>query len=266
MHNPALAELARHDVTFATWRYHKFEVSPESFGDALRLFHEKGFYGLNVTVPHKEAALALAESADAFALAAGAANTLIRTATGWRATNTDSVGLAAALRVDLALELAGKHIILLGAGGAARAAAVQCLRDHAASLSIGNRGAARLGTLLADLLPLAGNIPMRGFSLDAPPDDLPTGALVINATSAGLHGTAAAPIDLTRLPAPAQVYDMIYRPAETALLQQAAALGIPHANGLSMLVHQGARSLSLWTGHEAPVEIMERAVRAALAS
>lgn len=266
MHNPALAELAKHDATFATWRYHKFEVPPDSLADALHQFHERGFFGLNVTVPHKEGALALAESADAFALAAGAANTLIRTATGWRATNTDSIGLAEALRTDLGLSLTGAHVILLGAGGAARAAAVQCLRDHAASLSIGNRGTERLKGLLSDLVPLAGHIPMRGFLLDAPPADLPPGAIVINATSVGLNKDAAAPIDLTKLPAPAHVFDMIYRPAETTLLRQAAALGIPHTNGLSMLVRQGAHSLSLWTGMEAPIGVMERAVRAALAS
>lgn len=266
MHNPALAELARRDASFAAWRYHKFDVPPDVLPAALRRFHERGFLGLNVTVPHKEAALALAESADAFALAAGAANTLQRTATGWRATNTDSLGLAEALRSDLGLSLAGAHVILLGAGGAARAAAVQCLRDHAASLSIGNRGLARLQALLADLVPLAAGIPMRGFTLDDPPADLPRGALVINATSAGLHEPAAAPIDLTKLPAPAHVFDMIYRPAQTALLRQAASLGLPHANGLSMLVHQGAHSLARWTGMEPPVAVMDRAVRAALAS
>lgn len=264
MHNASLAELAVRDARFAAWRYHKFEISPDELPRALRWFHQRGFLGLNATVPHKEALLDHVESADPFARAAGAANTLVRTPTGWRAFNTDSPGLADALRADLGLTLSGAHVILLGAGGAARGAAVQCLREHVASLSIGNRGQERLGALLAHLTPLAGDIPLRGFSIEHPPADLPRGALVINSTTLGLKPTDAAPIDLTKLPAPARVYDMIYNPPRTALLHQSSLLGLPHANGLSMLVHQGARALSLWTGLEAPVATMDRAARAAL--
>src|SRR4029077_8103856 len=102
---------------------------------------------------------------------ASATNTLVRTATGWRASNTDSGGLADALRTELGVELRGTHVILLGAGGAARAAAVQCLRDKAASLWIGNRGAERLAALLAHLAPLAGDVPVHGFPFSAPPSN-----------------------------------------------------------------------------------------------
>jgi shikimate dehydrogenase len=265
MQNPALAALAKSDARFATWRYHKFEIAPAELARALPLFHARGFVGLNATQPHKEALLDHAESADPFARAAGAANTLVRTPTGWRAFNTDAPGLADALRVDFGCSLAGTHVILLGAGGAARGAAVQCLREHVASLSIGNRGTERLENLLAHLAPLAGDIPLRGFSFENPPADLPRDALVINATTVGLRATDPAPIDLTRLPSPARVYDMIYNPPRTALLGQAAALGLPHANGVSMLVHQGVRAFTLWTGAAAPVEVMDRAARAALA-
>jgi shikimate dehydrogenase len=89
--------------------------------------------------------------------------------------------------------------------------------------------------------------------------------LVVNATAAGLRPDDPPPIDLTRLPRPAGVYDMIYRPPATALLRQAAALGVPHANGLTMLVHQGAKSLEIWTGvpAERTVPAMMRAARAA---
>jgi shikimate dehydrogenase len=266
MHNAALADLATRDARFAAWRYHKFEIAPAELPRALRLFHERGFQGVNVTVPHKEALLDHVESADAFALAAGAANTLVRTPTGWRAFNTDGSGLAAALRADFGAGLAGAHVILLGAGGAARGAAVQLLRERVASLAIGNRGQERLRTLLDELAPLAGGVPLRGFALDAPPPDLPRDALVINSTTVGLKGSAGSPIDLTQLPAPARVYDMIYNPPQTPLLRQAAALGLPHANGLSMLVHQGAHALTLWTGLDAPAEVMDRAARAAFAA
>lgn len=265
MHNAALAVLAASDPRFATWRYHKFEIAPAELPQALRLFHERGFLGVNVTVPHKEALLDHVESADAFARAAGAANTLVRTPTGWSAFNTDGSGLAAALQADFGVPLAGTHVVLLGAGGAARGAAIRCLRDGVASLSIGNRGQDRLRTLLDDLAPFAGAIPLRGFALDTPPADLPRGALVINSTTVGLKGSEGAPVDLTKLPAPARVYDMIYNPPLTPLLRQAAALSLPHANGLSMLVHQGAHALTLWTQSTAPVEIMDRAARAAFA-
>ena len=264
MHNAALAALSAHEPRFSDWRYHKFEIAPEELARALPLFHARGFAGLNVTIPHKEAVLEHVENADDFARAAGAANTLVRTATGWRAFNTDCSGLVDALREEFGVSLASSHVILLGAGGAARAAAVQCLRDGVASLSIGNRSIDRLNVLLDHLRPLAGHVPLRGFALENPPSDLPAGALVINSTSAGLKDGSVAPIDLRQLPAPAHVYDMIYNPAQTALLRQAAALGVKHANGLSMLLYQGAHALIKWTGTPAPVEVMDRALHEAV--
>jgi shikimate dehydrogenase len=105
---------------------------------------------------------------------------------------------------------------------------------------------------------------VRGFDLGNPPPGLPARATVINATSLGLSPADAAPIDLNKIPAPARVYDMIYRPAQTTLLRQAAGLGIAGTNGLSMLVHQGARSLEIWTSTPAPVSVMQAAALAAL--
>jgi shikimate dehydrogenase len=100
--------------------------------------------------------------------------------------------------------------------------------------------------------------------LETPPAGLPAGSIVINATSLGLASDDPSPLDLKKIPRPAAVFDMIYRPPQTALLRQAAAMGLSHAHGLSMLVHQGAASLQLWTGVPAPVQIMQAAARAAL--
>lgn len=258
MHNAALAILARNEVRFGTWRYEKFSVAPNELAHVLPVLHSKGFVGLNLTVPHKEAVLDHVEAVDEFVLAAGAANTLMRTETGWRATNTDGGGLADALKAEFNLSLAGRDVILLGAGGAARAAAAQCLRHAAASLWIYNRSRDRLALLLDHLRPHAGAVPLLGFHSGEFPDDLPAGALVINATTLGLKKEDPAPLDLRRIPLPSHVYDMIYNPPATSLLQQAAALAIPHANGLSMLVHQGARSFALWTGRPAPIATMHR--------
>lgn len=263
IHNAALAELARSDPAYGAWKHVKIEVAPDELAGVLARLHQLGFAGMNLTVPHKEHVLDLVEGADAFARAAGAANTLLRTDTGWRAANTDGGGLADALEQDLGVTLAGRDVILLGAGGAARAAAVQCLRDRVASLAIGNRSPGRLAELLDHLAPFAGDVALRGFDTATPPDDLPAGALVINATTLGLKPDDPAPIDLQRIPAPAHVYDMTYNPPVTALLRQAAALGLPHAHGLTMLVQQGARSLALWTGRPAPA-VMHAAARAAL--
>ncbi|MBA3850188.1 MAG: shikimate dehydrogenase [Opitutus sp.] len=261
IHGAALADLATREAPFAAWRYAKFEIAPEDLGAALRRAHAKGFRGLNLTIPHKEAVLAHVESADDFSRAASAANTLVRTPTGWRATNTDGGGMIDALRADLGVGLRGRDVILLGAGGAARAAALQCLLEGVCSLWIGNRGRARLAALLAHLAPLTGGTPVQGFSFDQPDELLPAGAVVINATAAGLAKDGAAPVDLRKMPRPAVVFEMAYNPPVTALLRDAAALGLPHANGLGMLAHQGARSLALWTERPIDAGIMRAALR-----
>ncbi|HEY1110058.1 MAG TPA: shikimate dehydrogenase, partial [Opitutaceae bacterium] len=159
-------------------------------------------------------------------------------------------------------------IILLGAGGAARGAAVECLQRRCASLWIANRTRENLDALLATIAPVAGGIPVRGFAPGEIPRDLPADALVINATSAGLRDTDPLPIDLTALPRPAAVFDMIYNPPQTGLLKAAASLGLPIANGLSMLIHQGAKALEIWTGISATrtAPTMGAAARAAMAA
>lgn len=268
MHNAALAMLARTDPTFAAWSYFRFDIPPADLPAALALFHAKKFHGLNLTVPHKVIAFDHVADVDAMARLCGAVNTLRWAPRGWHGFNTDGYGLAAAIRETLDHELAGAHVVLLGAGGAARGAAVECLTRGCASLWIANRTRKNLDALLVVLAPLAGRIPLRGFAPAAPPADLPPGALVINATSAGLRPDDPAPVDLAALPKVAAVYDMIYNPPQTALLRAAAARGLPYANGLSMLVHQGAKSLEIWSGAPADVTAptMLAAARTALGS
>lgn len=251
MHNSALAGLAQHNPRFRDWRYFRFDVPPADLPLALSQLHGRGFHGLNLTVPHKILAVNAVSLIDAAARPVGAVNTLRRTAQGWHGFNTDGYGLAAAVHATLGLELADRHVVLLGAGGAARGAAVECLQRGCAALWIANRTAANLDALLDALRPLAHGIPLQGFSPAAIPTELPEGALVINATSAGLHADDPAPIDLARLPRPAGVYDMIYNPPLTPLLRAARELGLPQANGLAMLVHQGAKALEIWSGEPA---------------
>ena len=262
MHNAALAELAHTDARFANWEYFRFEIPAADLPQALALFHEKKFRGLNLTVPHKVIAFDLVAAVANLARPVGAVNTLLWTSDGWHGHNTDGYGLATALREDLGCNLAGSHIILLGAGGAARSAAIECLARRCASLTIANRTRANLDALLDLLAPLAEGIPMRGFAPGALPADLPAGALVINATTVGLRPDDPAPVDLPRLPRAASVYDMIYNPPRTSLLRQAASLGLPCANGLSMLVHQGAKALEIWS--DIPARQTAPAMQAAL--
>jgi shikimate dehydrogenase len=248
MHNAALAKLAQSDPRFADWEYFRFDIDPVDLPRALDVLHAKRFHGVNLTVPHKIIAFDRVAEIDAAAQPVGAVNTLRWNERGWQGFNTDGYGLAAALRETVGRDLRDSPIILLGAGGAARGAAVECLQRHCASLHIANRTQATLDALLAILTRLAPDIPISGFRPDAAPAWLPAGALLINATSAGLAESDPLPIDLAALPRPSAVFDMIYNPPRTALLRAAAGLGLPCANGLSMLVHQGAKALEIWSG------------------
>lgn len=268
MHNAALSDLARTEPRFADWKYFKFEIHPDTLPQALEVLRAKKFRGVNLTVPHKIIAFDRVAAVDPAAQPVGAVNTLLLTEAGWRGHNTDGYGLATAVRENLGLDLAGGHIVLLGAGGAARGAAVECLQRRCASLWIANRTRENLDALLATIAPIAHGIPVYGFAPGEIPRDLPTGAIVINATSAGLRDTDPLPIDLTALPRPVAVFDMIYNPPQTGLLRAAAALGLPTANGLDMLVHQGAKALEIWTGISATrtAPTMGAAARTAMAA
>ena len=267
MHNAALKALAKTNVKFSDWRYFKFDIAPEDLGESLALFHKNEFRGLNLTVPHKALAVRHVDDINSFARDAGATNTLHHAGSWWKGYNTDGIGLSGALAQDLNTKLKGEHVILLGAGGAARAAALECAQSGCTSLWIANRTSSTLNALLADLQKSSSFNPatrLNGFDPQNPPTDLPENSVVINATSLGLKLDDAAPLDLAQIPRPAKVFEMIYRPATTALLRKASSLGIPNANGLSMLVHQGAASLSIWTGETSPAKVMDDAVRNAL--
>jgi len=267
MHNAALAELAVKDPRFADWKYFRFDIAPDDLPRALEVLHAKKFRGVNLTVPHKVIAFDRVAQVDAAAQPVGAVNTLRWSEDGWHGFNTDGYGLAAAIRETLGRELANANLVLLGAGGAARGAAVECLQRQCASLWIANRTRANLDALLEVLRPVARGIKVAGFEPTTPPAEIPADTIVINATSAGLKPDDPSPIDLGALPRPAAVFDMIYNPPQTPLLRAAAALDLPHAHGLAMLVHQGAKALEIWSDVPAQetAATMAAAARAALA-
>jgi len=222
-------------------------AEPGGFERALAAFRAAGGRGMNVTLPFKLAALAVADSASEDARLAGAANTLSFEGGRIEARNTDGIGLVRDIEVNLGLPLAGRRVLLLGAGGATRGAVRPIARAGAARIVIANRTADKAEALAAELAPHLGGVPLVGCGLAA----LGTqGAfdVVINATSASLDGQAPA-VPAGAFAPGALAYDMVYGQGLTPFLAAARAARCARvADGLGMLVEQAAESFALWRG------------------
>jgi shikimate dehydrogenase len=264
MHNAAIAKMRQADSRFNDWAYYRFDIAPEDFAAAIPLFLKNNFLGLNLTIPHKVQAMDLIHGVSPDGERMGAVNTLVWGERGYDGFNTDGYGLKNALKADLGVSLQGATVILLGSGGAARAAAVQCILDGCAKLYIGNRSVERLDQLMSVVQAMPGGDRAEAFALAEPPTDLPESGILVNATSLGLKAADPSPFDIVKLPKAWVVYDMIYNPDATRLLQEARAHGLRAANGLSMLVHQGVRSLEIWSHAEVDAHTMMRAACHAL--
>ncbi len=241
MHNAALAAAG-----LADWRYLRLPLPTELFAETVRALPAAGFRGVNVTIPHKHAALALADRASAAARAIGAANTLTFADGEIVADNTDAPGLLAALPESPA----GRTVLILGAGGAGRAAAWALKGAGAADVAIWNRTRERAISLAAQLGVRAVEAPERAD-------------IVVNCTSVGLEDPdltfKALPLRADELGAGSLVVDMVYRAGETHLLEVARSRGARVVAGLEILVAQGAASFERWTGLEASREAMRAA-------
>lgn len=244
MQNAALAELGLGEE----WSYEAIDVAPDGFEARARSMPGEGFAGANVTVPHKAAALAVADELSETAREIGAANTLVFADGEIRAENTDAEGLLNALPASPA----GKRALVLGAGGAARAVVWALLREGA-RVAVWNRTGLRSRNLCEEL----GGDPV------SEPDQAGYD-LIVNSTAAGLKGEdpfEELPLAPTAF-APGQVVvDMVYGTEPTALLRAAEAAGATVVDGLEVLVQQGALSLETWTGREAPLDTMRAAAR-----
>jgi shikimate dehydrogenase len=244
MHNAAFAELGIAE----DWSYEAIDVAPDAFEARVRAMPEEGFAGANVTVPHKGAALALADELSETAREIGAANALVFEDGEVRAENTDADGLLSSLPGSPA----GKRALVLGAGGAARAVVWGLLREGAA-VSVWNRTELRSQHLCEEL----GGEP----ALDPDPS---TYELIVNSTAVGLAGEdpfAELPLDREGFVPGQVVVDMVYGAEPTELLRAAAAGGATTVDGIEILVRQGALSFEIWTGREAPLETMRVAAR-----
>jgi shikimate dehydrogenase len=249
MHNAALRERG------IAGQYIRLEVHPSEFHEALDWCREAGFAGVNCTIPHKLAAFEAAEELDLLARQLGVVNTLAFRGGRILGFNTDGPGLVRALDEDFRLGLEGIQVLVLGAGGGAgRAAAIQCALAGCAKVVLVNRTRAKADAVAQELARL---VPLGAVTVQDRPN-LEEIDLLINATSVGMKPDDPELIPAGDLKPRHRVYDMIYSPAETRLLHDARAAGARAANGLSMLLHQGAASFAHWFGEPVPVEAMRR--------
>lgn len=258
------------------WRYLAFEVRPEQLELALHGARALRFVGVNLTVPHKLMAMTIVDELDESARRWGAVNTVrfeARDSRGaWQPLgllaeppagevrghgfNTDADALTRSLREDLAVELKGARVLLLGTGGAGRTAALKLASDGVAHLWLVNRTASKAVELAREI---RNRFPAVGVTAGYAETEVD---LALNATSLGLQPGDPLPLDERKfnLSQAHAVYDLVYRPAETPLLCAARAAGCRTANGLGMLLYQGAKALELWSGQPAPVAVMRRAL------
>jgi len=218
----------------------------EDFAAVIDGARRAGFNGVNVTVPHKEAAFAIAHQVDDAANAAGAANLLVFHGREIEARNTDSIGLAESLKENIGV-LDGGSVVLLGAGGAARGAILALEMLGAGTIHLLNRDAARAKNLAASLTPQV-RAAVRPAGLGDWAKVAGDAVLVVNSTSAGMAGNPPLAIDLAALPQSAAVCDIVYNPLETKLLKDAAARGHKTIDGLGMLLHQAVPSFEAFFG------------------
>ncbi len=243
------------------WRYLALEVQPENLREAIAGAKRMGFVGLNLTVPHKLLAVEMVDVLDDSAKNWGAVNTIRFAPDGnginrTHGFNTDADAIIRSLREDLGVELLGARVLLLGAGGAGRAAALKLAADGVGELHLVNRTETKAAAVADEIRTRSPGVKV---SVGYPSAEVD---LVLNATSLGLRAEDPLPFATEKfsLRQTRAVYDMVYRPAETALLRAAKAAGCRTANGLGMLLYQGAKALEIWSSQPAPVEIMRRAL------
>lgn len=249
------------------WVYVPFPVPPERLRDAVRGVRGLGLRGVNVTVPYKEAVMGLLDRLTPEAHAVGAVNTVVAEPDGvlW-GTNTDALGFLEDLRAH-DVEVEGEWVLVLGAGGAARAV-VYALARAGARVTISNRTMGRAVELVRHMHTVFPGRTLRvvDWTREALAAEAERHSILVNATSVGMWPN----VDVSPWPPGIGfgnirvVYDVIYTPAETQLLREAAAWGCRTINGLGMLVRQGAEAWRLWTGEPPPVDVMFEAARQAL--
>jgi len=247
--------------------YRAFEIAPDQVRTVLRALPLLGFWGINVTIPYKEKVLPLLDEIDDEASAIGAVNTIVVRGGRLLGYNTDAEGFRTALEVEGRTDLPGARVLVVGAGGAARAVAFACLARGCRSLLIANRSAARARSFCRAL-----RVNFPAADIDAVATGGPDWAsrvgacgVVVNTTPLGGRPDDPLPVPPAALRRGQTVVDIVCCPRRTPLLIAASAAGARTVDGLQMLLHQGALAFSLWTGREAPSTVMRRALSLAAA-
>jgi shikimate dehydrogenase len=240
------------------WRYLTLEVPPESLTDAVRGLRAMGFRGGNLTIPHKVAVIPLLDRLSPAAEMMGAVNCMIREGDELVGENTDGKGFVESLRS--LVDPTGKKVVLLGAGGAARAVGIETALAGAAQFAVVNRSVER-GEPLAKLIQEKTGVPTTFTAWQG--DYMPPGDadVLINCTSIGLNNPEGrVPVDFAAVPATCVVADVVFNPVETQFLKSAKARGCKTLDGLGMLVNQGAIAFKRWTGVDPDRGVMRDAV------
>jgi shikimate dehydrogenase len=257
MHGAAIAALGNTlPPELRGLRYHRLHITAAELPRALALLHAKGFLGVNLTVPHKIQALDLVESLSDVARRAQSVNTLLRTERGWRGDSTDGAGFFSALREHSGADIGERELVILGAGGAARAIAAEYIGGRAPAsvrLRIGNRDARKA----ADLIQSLGHGRAEALADLSPVSDT---AVIVNCTTLGLKESDPSPLPSALLRPGQFVFDTTYGPHVSRLLRDARAAGARGSDGRPMLRWQGALAFRLWTGILPPFPPMRAAI------
>ena len=251
-------------------QYARFHIRANELRSALLFLRKLDFVGINLTVPHKIAASTQIDEADESATRAGAVNTIRVRDEKLIASNTDGEGFLRAIRTEFSIDLRDLRVMIIGAGGGTgRAIAWQCGLENCERLVLVNRTLEKANALTEQLRPLfsgprvlgpSARIEAVAWDESAMRTQLADIDLIVNATSLGMNPNNPAPVP-ARLIAPHHiVFDCVYEPSKTALLRAAEEAGARGANGLSMLLYQGALSFSFWFNREAPIEAMRAAL------
>jgi shikimate dehydrogenase len=251
-------------------QYARFHVRTNELRQALLFLRKLDFVGINVTVPHKIAAFTQIDEADESATRAGAVNTIRVRDKKLIASNTDGEGFLRAIRTEFSIDLRDLRVMIIGAGGGTgRAIAWQCALENCERLVLVNRTLEKANTLAQQLRPFfsgprvlgpSARIEAVAWDESAMRTQLADIDLIVNATPLGMNPSNPTPIP-PRLIAPHHiVFDCVYEPSKTALLRAAEEAGARGANGLSMLLYQGALSFSIWFNRDAPIETMRAAL------
>ncbi len=253
--------------------YEKWEVTPEGVGEFVAGLRAPGTLGINITVPHKQAVIPFLDEVDEWATAAGAVNTIVNRDGRLTGHNTDGPGFLRALSDQTGYSPSGTRALILGAGGAARGILLALARGGVESLVIANRTLERAESLVRlasenGIKSEAMTLTQTGEPAEALTQAAAASDLIVNCTTVGMsHGPDehGSPLSAAQIPASSIVNDLVYNPMETPLLREAAAAGATTLGGLHMLVYQGVLSFQMWTGRDAPVNVMLEAATVEMA-